>query len=74
MYSVGGILVGIHGMLSVGDMQPQVVGLESAVGMQLSVVVCYAISKWHMHGMQSIVGMKSLVDMHDSVVNMHGMQ
>ena len=65
----------MHGMLSVGDMQPQVVGLQSAVGMQLSLVVCYAISKWHMHGMQSIVGMKSLVDMHaDSVVNMHGMQ
>ena len=62
-------VVDMHGMLSVGDMQPQVVGLQSAVGMQLSVVGCYAISKWHMHGM------KSLVDMHaDSVVNMHGMQ
>ena len=64
----------MRAMLSVGDMQPQVLGLQSAVGMQLSVVVYHAISKWHMHSMQSIVGMQLVAGMHDSVIDMYGMQ
>ena len=48
--------------------------MQSAAGMQLSIVVYHAISKWCMHSMQSIVGMQLVAGMHDSIIDMYGMQ